>query len=462
MFVLVALCLHVATLAQVVGSRETGETLSPIIPTEYTTTATTTPTTSITPPSQRKASSSSSSSSSSSNYNSDYNTDKSHSNSNHSNQKTVYAKLSDVWLCLACALGWSVWLVSTHNEHSELEPFQRDSKRVTGHVLQVTIGEDSDGTGIPVYQALIDYVVADTELPIQVRKCFQTQCLLEKGFANVELLVLANDPTMAVLLADYLIAVKEKEQEETSVWYNVGMFSVGALLIGTSIVGAICTVVRLPPDVMFYGWISVGFGVSLLVPTAFTIYQAVTLCMSMVGDRPGTIIHGARYNCTSIRQCGAMDMDPFNTFYEQSSASGIMTPVHANKNTNNNNKGRDGVTINDSSSQLVSTHLLAPGLTVEEHEANHICSAVHDALAAMPDDDNIEDDNSVREYANAGVSANDFNIHLPEGNSSFSFSSMSTQSNMQNKVAAAATTMSPTSRMQSIFGTTQTTQPDST
>jgi hypothetical protein len=44
-------------------------------------------------------------------------------------------------------------------------------------------------------------------------------------------------------------------------------FCVGALLlIGTwSIVGSICAVVRLPPDVMIYAWISAGFAWSLLV-----------------------------------------------------------------------------------------------------------------------------------------------------------------------------------------------------
>ena len=102
-------------------------------------------------------------------------------------------------------------------------------------------------------------------------------------------------------------------------------------------------VVRLPPDVMFYGWMSVGFGVSLLVPTAYTVYQSVSTVgmqtMGQVGDRPGTIIHGARYGCTMISQCGAMELDPFNCFYnQQSSASGIMTWVHANtiKNKNKN------------------------------------------------------------------------------------------------------------------------------
>jgi hypothetical protein len=123
-----------------------------------------------------------------------------------------FATLSDVWLCMACALGWAVWFVSsTRPEHSELLRYQTESShRVIGHVLQVSVGHDPDGTGIPMYNAVIDYVVQgtadddDVKKPmIQVRKCFQTRYLLQEGFANIELLVLAQDPTISVLLDDY-------------------------------------------------------------------------------------------------------------------------------------------------------------------------------------------------------------------------------------------------------------------
>ena len=109
-----------------------------------------------------------------------------------------------------------------------------------------------------------------------------------------------------------------------------------------------------------------------------------------------------------------------------------MTWVHANTINNNNNnnnmsnQGVDGVTINDSSSPLISAQLLTPGLTVEEQQTNHIRGVVLDALATMPDlNENVNaEENSLAECANAGVSANDFNVHLRKGNSSLSFSSI--------------------------------------
>ena len=56
-----------------------------------------------------------------------------------------------------------------------------------GHVLQVTLGEDNLGTGIPVYHAVVDYVVegdVDGE-PLQIRKVFSTKKLLEEGKENL-------------------------------------------------------------------------------------------------------------------------------------------------------------------------------------------------------------------------------------------------------------------------------------
>ena len=67
--------------------------------------------------------------------------------------------LSDVWLCLACALGWTIWLVSTQQPVQQLIFEERDSSKAMGHVLQVNLGNDTLGTGIPVYYALVDYVV---------------------------------------------------------------------------------------------------------------------------------------------------------------------------------------------------------------------------------------------------------------------------------------------------------------
>ena len=52
---------------------------------------------------------------------------------NHNNRANVYSKLSDIWLCLACAVGWTVWLVSATRSNSHVEPSifeSQDSKKV--------------------------------------------------------------------------------------------------------------------------------------------------------------------------------------------------------------------------------------------------------------------------------------------------------------------------------------------
>jgi hypothetical protein len=76
-------------------------------------------------------------------------------------------------------------------------------RTISGNVREVSIEDDSLGTGIPTYHALIDYIITvrreAEQARIQVRKSFQTQHLLQQGFANVELLVLPEEPTSSVL-----------------------------------------------------------------------------------------------------------------------------------------------------------------------------------------------------------------------------------------------------------------------
>ena len=261
------------------------------------------------------------------NYNGDYNNynrTKYNSNGYHSynNQNDairrrrkhkVYSTLSDVWLCLACALGWTVWILSsTRPEHAEMLRYQNESsKKVFGHVLQATVGQDADGTGIPVYHAVIDYVVQFSDHPVQVRKCFQTRHLLQEGFANIELLVLAEDPTMSVLLDDYLADVHDRRRKhypggggEHSFWITLCTYLLGLLLIGTSIVGAGRAVMRLKPEYYQWGWISFGVGLVLLYPMASCIHTAATYCYRCLGpvsSRPGTIIHGTPSNIIHTR-----------------------------------------------------------------------------------------------------------------------------------------------------------------
>jgi len=67
-----------------------------------------------------------------------------------------YSHLSDVWLCLGMALTWTVWILSSFIK-SDAARYQRESVLVRRHVLQVSLQDDSLGTGIPVYTAVIDY-----------------------------------------------------------------------------------------------------------------------------------------------------------------------------------------------------------------------------------------------------------------------------------------------------------------
>jgi hypothetical protein len=254
-------------------------------------------------------------------------------NYNYNDESDIhYATLSDIWLCLACALGWSVWLVSTRaqsQEEAALSEFDiQDSQRVMGHVLQVSLGEDADGTGIPVYHALVDYVVGviDNE-PLQVRKCFNTHKLLEEGFANVEVLVLTDDPTTSILLDDYLQDKTEQLQPPSMIWI-VGMYILALSLIGASLVGGIHVLNRLEPSQHTYGWVSIGVGIVFLYPAAVLLYHCGMGCYHRWSERPGVIIHGTRAALSRTRhalsrQCGALNPlqavfgDPLQSFFSQ-------------------------------------------------------------------------------------------------------------------------------------------------
>eukprot|EP00536_Pseudo-nitzschia_multiseries_P008257 jgi/Psemu1/325124/estExt_fgenesh1_pg.C_2080004 len=187
-----------------------------------------------------------------------YQFQESNGNSNSNGNNNTPTTLSDVWLCLACALGWSIWLVSTRQPPQQLIFEQEDSSKAMGHVLQVSLGEDILGTGIPVYYALVDFVAkGDTdEDHIQVRKVFTSKKILEEGFANVEVLYLTNDPTIAILMDDLLDQKSEREtQAPPSTTYFVVIYVVSVLLIGTSLYGGIRMANRL--DTPLYATASV-------------------------------------------------------------------------------------------------------------------------------------------------------------------------------------------------------------
>ena len=171
--------------------------------------------------------------------------------------------LWDVWMCWALAVGWTTWMFGSFVK-SELLRYGQDSIMVRGNVRMVTLDEASMGTGIPIYKAVIDYIipaqlcagggrfrsnspythppypyVANTNPPshvaastfgtysedennstpgptLQIRKEFETLHPLEQGFGNVELLVLHHEPTTSIIKEDWEQQVMEEMEESRS------------------------------------------------------------------------------------------------------------------------------------------------------------------------------------------------------------------------------------------------------
>lgn len=234
---------------------------------------------------------------------------------NRNKRAHVYTSLADIWLCLACAVGWTVWLVSATRAQTTVEPSvfeSQESRKIIGNVLQVTLGEDPDGTGIPVYHTLVDYVVESNDVdeePLQVRKCFATGKLLEEGFANVEVLVLVEDPTTSILLEDFLLEMHERAQrqlQKPDVVYTILVYVIAAVLITTSLVGGIHAYFKLDPEQDFWGKVSLGVGTVLLYPVAVLCYYIIKLAYrwaTLLIQRPGVIVHGAQRYWS--KKCGA-------------------------------------------------------------------------------------------------------------------------------------------------------------
>ena len=237
--------------------------------------------------------------------------------------EVVYSSLMDIWLCLACAVGWTVWLVSVTQSSTTSSGVgstlfeEQESKEVIGNVLQVTLGEDPDGTGIPVYHTLVDYVVENHEdpeqAPLQVRKCFTTGILFEEGFANVKVMVLLEDPTTSILKDDFIKDRNARNQEQLEppdMIYSTLVYLIAAILILTSLFGGLHAYFRLDPQQKLWGGVSFGLGTLLVYPVALLlclILKAGYRWITPLIERPGVIIYGAK-NCWD-HKCGA-DFDP--------------------------------------------------------------------------------------------------------------------------------------------------------
>ena len=186
----------------------------------------------------------------------------------HEEEKQRESTMTDVWLCLACALGWTVWMVAAHIRPI-VQRYATEGSVVYGNVLQSTV---EIGAAIPTYRAVVDYVLED-EATTQVRKEFRTDTRLEEGFANVELLVLPGDPTSGVLKKDWEGEYAEHlETEEARKSGRKWTLILGAVLVTISLVGAAKAVERLPVEMITWGWVSFVAGVALLWPVAILLY----------------------------------------------------------------------------------------------------------------------------------------------------------------------------------------------
>lgn len=228
-------------------------------------------------------------------------------------EESKQSKLTDVWLALASALGWTLWMVASH-VRPIIERYSSEGIVVYGNVLQTRVSEEY---AIPTFHAVIDYVLPDEDAT-QVRKELQSQVLLQAGFANVEVLVLPTDPTSGMLKKDwerqyeeYLEA--EQSRQQARIWSLV----LGAILVILSIIGAIAAVLRLPVEVSIWGWVSIVAGAALLWPVAVLLYAngtAFARLVTQTKEEGGIIIRGKQPPLPfSLSPFGSMDMSEMET-----------------------------------------------------------------------------------------------------------------------------------------------------
>ena len=202
-------------------------------------------------------------------------------------ETVTYTRLSDIFFCMAIALGWTVWLVAA-NVNPLVKRFATEGILIKGHVLQATcdVAGGSVSMGIPRYYALIDYVVeGPAGYSMKVRKPFQTQHFLEVGFANVDILVLPDDPTSGVLQRDwekdYQKAILQTESREIKKKLSL---SLGATLVLVTVVGAALAINHLPEDRKMYGWLIIAVSLVLMWPLATAIHFVSRSLQAFVSD----------------------------------------------------------------------------------------------------------------------------------------------------------------------------------
>jgi hypothetical protein len=222
------------------------------------------------------------------------------------------SSISDVWLCMGIAFGWAIFMVRPLF-HTSMARYETDGISVQGNVLDSKIDmTGGDTPGIPAYHAMIDYIYEYEGKTFQVRKAFTTDQLLEKGFANVGLLVLPNEPTSGILLNDWTL---KYQQEQEEAWVQSRMLYItlllGGIFVSLSIAGAVIAVQRLPDEAKRTGWICLTAALILLGPAAFAMYMLSQRCTLTTREsiKEGRILQGS--NFISTLKVGTCAVDPW-------------------------------------------------------------------------------------------------------------------------------------------------------
>lgn len=218
------------------------------------------------------------------------------------------SNLLDVWLCISVAFAWTVVMVSSLVPN-DLERYSKDAFVILGHVLGVEAnvykyGYDADN--IPSNIVTVDYMMecSESQSKIQVRKTFRTDMNLQQGFANVELLVIPEDPMSGLLkqqwekeYADYR-AMQQGTPGESLFSSLPFMFWMGTVVVFLCIVGVAVKVHLLPYALQDWGWISMVVGVTLLWPAASVAYGIGKTCrkLSTTSVEKGVIINPPQYS----------------------------------------------------------------------------------------------------------------------------------------------------------------------
>ena len=245
-------------------------------------------------------------------------------------EEDTFSSLSDIWLCMGIAFGWTIFMVRPLFHKMSMVRYATEGIPIKGHVLEAKVDmAGGDTPGIPAYHAVIDYIYDQDGNTLQIRKAFTTDQLLEQGFANVELLVLPDQPTSGILQKDWETKyARDQEEELAQTRMQRITLGLGGIFCILSIAGAVHAVRRLPEQLQLVGWIYLAGALLLLGPVAFYVYGYSQRCYVAAEQsiHKGMILRGASPYATGYNVGAACIADPCHAM------SGLDAPCrHSNR-----------------------------------------------------------------------------------------------------------------------------------